>query len=77
MPHRKAHRNRRSVMRKLNLAEGTLVLLGMILLLSAAIIKLKDINLLYPLLTSCVSTLVVANTCFLLAFVVSIFGGEE
>lgn len=64
-------------MRKLNLAEGTLILLGMLLLMNAVIMKVKNINLLYPLLSNCMSTLIVANTCFVLAFVVSVFGGEE
>lgn len=64
-------------MRRLNLAEGTLILLGFLLLLNVAIIKIKYINLLTPLVNDTTSMLLAANTCFIVAFIISIFGGQE
>lgn len=64
-------------MRKLNLAEGSLVLLGFLLLLDVAVIKVKSINLLTPLVNDSVGALLAANTCFIVAFVISIFGGQD
>lgn len=64
-------------MRKLNLAEGVLVLLGFILILNAGIIKFKGINLLEQLVKDPGNLLLLANTCFIMAFVVAIFGGKK
>ncbi|MFC1570224.1 hypothetical protein ACFL4E_00390 [Candidatus Omnitrophota bacterium] len=64
-------------MRRLNLAEGTLVLMGFLLILNVAILKVKDINLLTPLVNDPVGMLAAANTCFIIAFVISIFGGKD
>lgn len=64
-------------MRRLNLAEGSLILVGFLLLLNVAVIKLKSINLLSPLVNDSVGALLAANTCFIVAFIISIFGGSE
>jgi len=64
-------------MRRLNLAEGSLVLFGFLLLLNVAVIQLKGINLLSSLVDDSVGALLAANTCFIMAFIISIFGGSE
>jgi len=65
------------IMRKLNVAEGSLVLMGFLFLLNVVVIKLKSVNLLGSLVDGSVGALLAANTCFILAFVFSIFGGSE
>ena len=61
-------------MRKLNIAEGVLILLGFMLILDALIIKFKGINLLEQVLKDPGNLLIAANTCFIIAFVVAVFG---
>ncbi len=64
-------------MRKMNLAEGTLVLLGFIFTLVAVIFKISGLNLLEQISSSGTNLLLIANICFIVAFVVTIFGAEE
>lgn len=64
-------------MRKMNLAEGSLILIGFLLILNVLIVKMKGINLLAEIAVEPLVLLVVANTCFLVAFIVSIFGDRE
>lgn len=66
-----------STVRIMNKAEGTLVIFGLLLLLNAAIFKLSGFNLLYPLSDKVGSFVVGANTCFILAIVISIFDKSE
>ena len=63
-------------MRKLNLAEGVLILLGFILILDALIIKFKGLNLLEQVVKDPGNLLMAANTCFIVAFIVAIFGNS-
>ncbi|MEA3489219.1 MAG: hypothetical protein U9R44_02605 [Candidatus Omnitrophota bacterium] len=64
-------------MRKMNLAEGVMVFLGFMLLLNIAILKFKGINLLEQVVKNPGTLLLAANTCFVLAFVVAVFGREK
>ena len=63
-------------MKKINLAQGLLILLGLILLLNGIILKIFDLNFLAPAINSPLGCFVVSNTCFILAFVLEIFGDE-
>ena|GEM_PF-1615685 len=63
-------------MRKLNLAEGSLVLLGFILILNAVIFKVSGLNLL-PIIKKASNFVMVANTCFLMALISAIFENPE
>jgi len=60
-------------MKKMNLAVGTLVLLGFILLLAGTILNLSGWNPLHPVILRPVSYYVVANTCFLMALIIDRF----
>ena len=51
--------------------------MGFLLLLNVAIVKLKSINLLAPLVGDTVGALLAANICFIVAFILSVFGGGE
>ncbi len=63
-------------MKKINLAQGALILMGLILLLNGIILKMFDINFLAPAINSPLGCFVVSNTCLLLAFVLEFFGEE-
>jgi len=63
-------------MRKLNIAEGILILLGFLLIVDALIIKFKGVNLLEQILKDPGNLLIAANTCFIIAFVVAVFGNS-
>jgi len=58
---------------KMNLAIGSLVLMGFLFVLFAVIFNLKGVNLLYPYVKQAVSYFIAANTCFLIAFIISTF----
>lgn len=60
-------------MRDLNLAEGSLILLGAILVINAVAIKFTDINVLDPITSGAGNFLIVACTCFFLAIISMIF----
>jgi hypothetical protein len=64
-------------MKKMNLAEGSLVLLGFLISLSVVISKVSGLNLLEQIADSEFKLLLVANTCFVIAFIINFFGGEE
>ena len=63
-------------MKKINMAQGLLILMGLVLLLNGIIIRLLGLNFLAPAINSPLGCFVVSNTCFLLAFVLEIFGDE-
>ncbi len=62
---------------KMNVAIGSLVLLGFLFIVFAVILNLKGANLLYPYIKNAVSYLIAANTCFLVALIVSTFGKSK
>lgn len=64
-------------MKKMNVAAGTLILLGFLLMMGGVIQKLAGLNLLEPIFNQPISTFVVANTCFILALVIDKFDGKE
>lgn len=64
-------------MKKMSAGVGTLVLVGMLLLLGGVILKFAGLNLLEPLFFIPSSFFVVANTCFLLALVIDKFDKAE
>ncbi|MFH1846807.1 MAG: hypothetical protein ABH869_04545 [Candidatus Omnitrophota bacterium] len=59
--------------RWMNKAEGSLVILGLLLLVNGSIYKISGFNLLVQMSEDLASFFVLANTCFLLALVVYIF----
>jgi len=63
-------------MKKINLAQGLLILLGLVLLLNGIILKMFDLNFLAPAINSPLGCFVVSNTCFILALVLEVFGDE-
>ena len=64
-------------MKKIGTGVGTLVLVGMLLILGGVILKFAGLNLLEPLFYMPVSFFVVANTCFLLALVIDKFDRKD
>ena len=64
------------VMKKMNTAEGALLLLGFILILTAVIGKLAGIDLLNPIIKSPLVLLTVGNTCLLLTLVINRFSEQ-
>lgn len=64
-------------MKKIGTGVGTLVLVGMVLLLGGVILKFAGLNLLEPLFYVPASFFVVANTCFLLALIIDKFDKPE
>jgi len=54
----------------MNLATGSLVLLGLVLMIVGVTSKLMGLSLLAPLFTSYVSYLVAANSCLLLSVII-------
>ena len=64
-------------MRKMNLAEGTLVLLGFIFILAAMVLKISGLNVLDPIINTVYGFFLAANTCFLIAFVIAMFDKAE
>lgn len=64
-------------MKKMDMAVGSVVLLGFLFLLGGVICKFSDLSLLEPYVTSPAGFFAVANTCFLLALVVDRFSGKE
>ncbi|MDD3089539.1 MAG: hypothetical protein PHT95_06315 [Candidatus Omnitrophica bacterium] len=63
-------------MKKMDMATGSLVLLGMLVLMAGAVMKFSSLNLFDPIITAQGSFLKVANTCFLLAIIVDRFNGK-
>jgi hypothetical protein len=59
-------------MRKINLAEGSLILLGFMFILNAVILQVSGLNLL-PIIKNASSFFIVANACFLIAIISAIF----
>lgn len=57
----------------MNLATGSLMFIGMILLVLGAVSKFMGLSLLEPLITSHISYFIAANSCLLLALVVDKF----
>lgn len=64
-------------MRKLNLAEGALVLLGFLLILNGIIVKMSDFNMIPHLILMPSNSFVAANTCFILTLILDRFGKSE
>ena len=63
-------------MKKMDMATGSLVLLGMLVLMAGAVMKFSSLNLFDPIITAQCGFLKVANTCFLLAIIVDRFNGK-
>ena len=63
-------------MYKMDLAEGSLVLAGFLLIICGLINKLFAFNLLDPIIGSASASFLAANSCFLLGIVVYLFGKE-
>ena len=57
----------------MNLATGSLVFMGFILLIVGITSKLIGISLLYPLIVGFANYMIAANTCFIVALVVRKF----
>lgn len=57
----------------MNLATGSLVLFGFVVLIIGIISKILGLSLLQPFIASFATYLVVANTCFLMALVIDRF----
>ncbi len=64
-------------MRKMNLAEGVLVLLGFILIICGVVAKISGMNILAPLVNSVTGCFIAACTCFLVVIILSEFGEEQ
>jgi len=60
-------------MHKMNLAVGSLVLLGFFMIMFGMILKMSGLNLLEPVFYSIGGYFSMANTCFLIALVVDRF----
>ena len=63
-------------MYKMDLAEGSLILSGFLLILCGLVNKLAAFNLLDPIIRTGSAAFVAANSCFLLAIIVYLFGKE-
>jgi len=61
-------------MRSMNLAVGSLVLLGFLFSLFGVVFKLSGFNLLYPMITEVANFFVASSICFLMALVIDRFG---
>ncbi|RKY40045.1 MAG: hypothetical protein DRP85_09355 [Candidatus Makaraimicrobium thalassicum] len=61
----------------MNLAEGTLVLLGFIFILAAMVLKISGLNVLDPIINPVYGFFLAVNTCFLIAFVIAMFDKAE
>lgn len=61
---------------KMSLAVGTLVFIGFLLILFGVIAKASGVNLLTPAVTNVSNIFIIANTCFLMALIVSKFDKE-
>lgn len=57
----------------MNIATGSLMFLGFVLLVSGMISKLIDVSLLAPFVSSYVGYFIAANSCLLLALVIDKF----
>ena len=64
-------------MRKMNLAEGTLVLLGFMFIIAAMILKIAGLNVLTPIINSVYGFFMAANTCFIITLVIAVFDKDE
>ena len=64
-------------MRRMNLAVGSLTLVGLLFGLAGVLSKVAGIALLYPLVKEMPSYFIIACTCFLLALIVDRFDGTE
>lgn len=64
-------------MKKLNMAEGILIFLGMLLILGGVVLKLSGINVVEPMINKVESYFIAANTCFLLTFIIHRFGSND
>lgn len=60
-------------MKRMNVAVGSLILIGMLLVMGGVIMKYAGLNLLEPYLNVPTNFFVVANTCFLVALIVDKF----
>jgi hypothetical protein len=60
-------------MRKMNVATGSLVLLGFFMIMFGMILKMAGLNLLEPIFYNFSGYFSMANTCFLIALVVDRF----
>jgi hypothetical protein len=60
-------------MKKMNLATGSMVLLGFIFILFGLVLKMSGLNLLEPLFSRLSSFFAIANTCFLAALIIDRF----
>lgn len=63
-------------MYKMDLAEGSLILSGFLLILCGVINQLFAFNLLDPIIGSVSASFIAANSCFLVAIIVYLFGKE-
>jgi UPF0716 family protein affecting phage T7 exclusion len=64
-------------MQKMNIAEGTLVLVGFLLLLNGLIFKFIGFSLLFPMINTTLASFVAANSCFLTAFLINTYDKPE
>jgi VIT1/CCC1 family predicted Fe2+/Mn2+ transporter len=64
-------------MYRMDIAEGALVLSGLLLILFGAIYKITGVNLLDPMVRTASASFIAANTCFLLSVVVYLFNKGE
>ena len=63
-------------MYKMDLAEGSLILAGFLLILCGLTSKLFTFNFLDPVIKTASAAFIAANSCFLLAIIVYLFGKE-
>jgi UPF0716 family protein affecting phage T7 exclusion len=64
-------------MYKMDLAEGSLVLSGFLLIICGVVNKIANFNFLTPFIKTSSAAFISANTCFLIAVIVYLFGKEE
>lgn len=63
-------------MRRINIAEGVLIFVGLMLIICGIVFKVSGENILDPAISNLRSFFVVANSCFLLALIIDKFGGN-
>ena len=74
--HYKLSNEGEKTMRKMNAATGSLVLLGLFMVMFGVILKLAGMNLMEPIFNTIGGYFSMANTCFLVALVVDRFDKE-
>ncbi len=64
-------------MQKMNIAEGSIVLVGFLLLLNGLVSKFIGFSLLRPMINTTLASFVSANSCFLVAFLLNTYDKPE